>query len=137
MRQKFLAVFHNGQHSPHRLFSGSLSCVSGASFKLLMWIRIELLILMRIRIRLLTLMRIRTMLPIKVMRSATFGLQILQGFILSLHAFILSIQCPPRLHFEPLKLRNFDFNVDPAQAFHSNSDSDAASKNNADPNSQS
>jgi hypothetical protein len=35
------------------------------------------------------------------------GLQTLQGSILSLHAFIVSV------HFEPLKLLNFDFIADP------------------------
>jgi hypothetical protein len=32
-----------------------------------------------------------------------------------------------------LKLLDFDFNVDPDQAFHSDADPDPASKNNADP----
>jgi hypothetical protein len=40
-----------------------------------------------------------------------------------------------RLHFEPLKPLNFDFNVDPDLAFHSNAipDSDSSLQNNADP----
>jgi hypothetical protein len=37
----------------------------------------------------------------------------------------------PRLHFEPLKLLNFDFN--PAPAFRPNADPDPASKINSDP----
>jgi hypothetical protein len=39
------------------------------------------------------------------------------------------------LHFEPLKLPNFDLNVDPEPAFPSNADSDpdTASTINADP----
>jgi hypothetical protein len=42
---------------------------------------------------------------------------------------------PPRLHFEPRKLLNFDFNADPDAdpAFHSKADPNTASKNNADP----
>jgi hypothetical protein len=82
-----------------------------------MLIRIQLLILMLSRIRLLTLMRIRILLLIKLMRSAISGLQILPGSILSLHASIFSIQCPPRLHSEPLKLLNSDFNMDVTQLF--------------------
>jgi hypothetical protein len=43
---------------------------------------------------------------------------------------------PPRLHFEPLKLLNFDFNGDPRPAFRSNAkkvmDPDPAPQNNAD-----
>ncbi len=46
----------------------------------------------------------------------------------------------PRLHFEPLKLLNFDFNVvtDLDSAFHSiaDLDPDPASHNNADPDPQ-
>jgi hypothetical protein len=37
----------------------------------------------------------------------------------------------PRLHFEPRKLRNFDFNADPDPAFHYNTDLDL----NTDPDS--
>ncbi len=42
----------------------------------------------------------------------------------------MSLHVPPRLHFEPEKLLNFDFNVDPDPAFHSNAygDPDPASK---------
>ncbi len=40
--------------------------------------------------------------------SATTGLQTLQGSNLSLHAFIVSVHGPPWLHFEPLKLLNFE-----------------------------
>jgi hypothetical protein len=41
-----------------------------------------------------------------------------------------------RLHFEPLKLLNFDFNWDPDPAFYSNVDLDPASQINADPDPQ-
>ncbi len=56
---------------------------------------------------------------------------------MSLQASIVRVQ----LHFEPLKLLNFDFiaNADPDPAFHSNADPDAASENNrfnADPDPQ-
>ncbi len=34
-------------------------------------------------------------------------------FILSLHDSIVSVLGAPRLHFEPLKFLNFDFNADP------------------------
>jgi hypothetical protein len=46
----------------------------------------------------------------------------------------VSIQGPPRLFFEPLKLQSFDFNADtdPHPAFHSNMDPDPASEKNAD-----
>ncbi len=40
-----------------------------------------------------------------------------------LHASTVSIHGPPRLHFEPLRLLNFDLNADP----------DPASQNNAEP----
>jgi hypothetical protein len=40
-------------------------------------------------------------------------LQTLQASIISLHGFILSVHGPPRLHFEPRKLLNFDFDADP------------------------
>jgi hypothetical protein len=49
-----------------------------------------------------------------------------QGSIFSLYASNVSVQGPPWLHFELLKLRNFDFNADP----------DPASRNNADPDPQ-
>jgi len=55
-----------------------------------------------------------------------------QGSILSLH-------CQrPRLHFDTLKLLNFDFNADPDldPAFPSNADPDPASKINAEPDLQ-
>jgi hypothetical protein len=45
------------------------------------------------------------------------------------------IQCerlrPPRLHFELLKLLNFDFNADPDPTFHSNVDPNPAFQTNA------
>jgi hypothetical protein len=34
----------------------------------------------------------------------------------------VSVHCPARLHFEPLKLPNFDFNADPDLDFHDNSE---------------
>jgi hypothetical protein len=39
----------------------------------------------------------------------------------------LCVHGSPRLHFEPLKLRNFDFNADPNPAFHADADPDPAS----------
>jgi hypothetical protein len=50
-----------------------------------------------------------------------------RGSILSLHPAIVSVHGPPRLHFEPLKLLNFDLNADPDLdlAFHSNADPDS------------
>jgi hypothetical protein len=56
--------------------------------------------------------------------------------IFSLHASIVSVHGPTRLHFKPLKLLNFDFNAGPDPAFHYNADPDPASKNNADPDPQ-
>jgi hypothetical protein len=44
----------------------------------------------------------------------------LQASIASLRASIMSVHCPPRLYFEPLKLLNVDFNADSDVAFHSN-----------------
>jgi hypothetical protein len=43
---------------------------------------------------------------------------------LSLNASIVSVHGPPRLHFETLKLLNFDNNADPDPAFHSYEDQD-------------
>jgi hypothetical protein len=50
----------------------------------------------------------------------------------------VSLHVPPRLHFEPLKLLDFDFNADPDTAFHSNANPgpDPASQNNMDPDLQ-
>ncbi len=59
----------------------------------------------RIRIHLFTLMRIRTLLLVKVVRIYDHWSTDLQGSILSLHASIVSVQCPPWIHFESLKLR--------------------------------
>jgi hypothetical protein len=70
-------------------------------------------------------MRIRILLLIKV----TNRLQTPPG----LHYSIMSVHCPPRLHFEPLKLRNFDLNVDPDPAFRSNTDQGPAIQNNTNP----
>jgi hypothetical protein len=61
------------------------------------------------------------------------------GLCFGLHAVILSIHGPPRLHFGPRKLLHFDFVADLGPdldaAFHSNADTDPdpASKNNANP----
>ncbi len=43
---------------------------------------------------------------------------------LSMHASTVSVQGSPRLHFEPLKLLNIEFNRDPDLAFHSSADPD-------------
>ncbi len=40
-------------------------------------------------------------------KSSTKGLQTLQGFILSLQAFTVSVHGPPRFYFGSLKLQNF------------------------------
>jgi hypothetical protein len=58
--------------------------------------------------------------------SATTGLKTLHGSILSLYASVVSVHGPLWLHFEPLKLQNFDFSADP----------DPASQNNAVPDTQ-
>jgi hypothetical protein len=44
------------------------------------------------------------------------------GSILSLYASFVSVSNSPWLHFEPLKLLNFDFYADPNPAFHLNGD---------------
>jgi hypothetical protein len=46
---------------------------------------------------------------------------------------IWSLQGPPLLYIESIKLLNFIFNADLGPAFHSNADPDPASKNYADP----
>jgi hypothetical protein len=43
----------------------------------------------------------------------TIGLQNLNGSILKINATIESVLCPPWLHFEPIKLLNFDLIADP------------------------
>ncbi len=43
---------------------------------------------------------------------------------LSLYASIESVHCPKRIHFEPLKLTNFNFNSDPGPDFQFNADPD-------------
>jgi hypothetical protein len=58
--------------------------------------------------------------------------RILKGYILSEHAYIVSVHGPPRIHFEPLKLLNFDFIADSDLPFHSNANPDPAFQNNAD-----
>jgi hypothetical protein len=78
--------------------------------------------LMRILIQLFNLMRnrIRIMLLIKKMLicdhrpKGPFGPP----------RQMLNAHGPPRLHFEPLKLLNFDFNADPDPAFKNNADPD-------------
>jgi hypothetical protein len=44
----------------------------------------------------------------------------------------VSVHGPPRLHFESLKLLNYDFNADPDPAFPSNVNPDPASRNYGD-----
>jgi hypothetical protein len=48
-------------------------------------------------------------------------------------ALHLRVLGTPRLHCEPRKLLNFDFNADPDPAFHLNADPDPAFHFNADP----
>jgi hypothetical protein len=93
-----------------------------------MRIRLQLFTEMLIMIPLLTLIiRIKILLLVKVMKSATTGLQTLQGSSVSLQASIVSVD------FEPLKPLNFDCNADPDPAFLSNGDPDPdpAFQNNA------
>jgi hypothetical protein len=45
----------------------------------------------------------------------------------------VSVHDNPRLHWEPLKLLNFESNADPDPAVHSNADPVPAFQNNADP----
>jgi hypothetical protein len=47
-------------------------------------------------------------------------------FHLSLHPSIVRVHGPSRLHFEPPKLPNFDFNADPDHLFTLNADPDPA-----------
>ncbi len=78
---------------------------------------------MRIRILLFTLLRVRILLLIEVIcGSAITGLQTL--FLSLQNASIVSVHGPPRLHFMPLKLLDFDLNADPEPTFHSNLDTD-------------
>ncbi len=69
--------------------------------------------------------------------SATTSLQTLHGSILTLNASIVCAHNPPWLHFEPVKLLNFDADSNPDRdpAFHSNADPDQNSENNPDPDS--
>jgi hypothetical protein len=55
--------------------------------------------------------------------------------MLSLYVPRMSVHSPPRLHFELIKLLNYDINLDPNPAFLSNGDldPDPACKINADP----
>ncbi len=66
------------------------------------------------------------------------GLQNLQGSILSLQPSIVRAISPPCpwLHFEPLKLLNFDFNADLDPTFPWYADLEPDSKINADPDPQ-
>jgi len=64
----------------------------------------------------LTLMWIRILLLIK----AAAGLKTPQGPNLNLYTSIVSVHGPLWLHFEPLKLQNFDFNVVPNPASQNN-----------------
>jgi hypothetical protein len=75
------------------------------------------LIKIRSRIQLFTEMLIRIRILIKVMIICDCWST--EGSIFSLHGSIVCALCPPRLHFEPLELLNFDFNADPDPAFHS------------------
>ncbi len=92
---------------------------------------------MLIRILIFTIMRIQ--IPVRILLLITVmwicnhctGLLTLQGSILSLHASNVSIHGPPWLHWEPLKILNFEFNSVPDLAFHCNVD--PACHNNADP----
>jgi hypothetical protein len=88
-----------------------------------MWIRIHLFPLKRIRIGLFALMRIRIpnpgphkVMPIYGHWSTDLPPPLSQGSILSRYASNVSVQGHPWLHFELLKLRNFDFNADPDPA---------------------
>jgi hypothetical protein len=54
--------------------------------------------------------RIQIMLLVKVLRN---------------YASNVSVYGPPRLHFEPLKLLDFDFSAVPDPVFHSNADPDS------------
>jgi hypothetical protein len=91
----------------------------------LMWMRI-------------TSLRIRNLLLIKMMQICdhlttdppSFRLH---ASMLSLQTFILRVHGLLRIHCDPRKFLNFDFNADPDPAFYSNADPDPASKNNEDP----
>jgi hypothetical protein len=83
----------------------------------------------RIQISHLNLMGIpmQILLLIKVKRMC--DLETLNGFILNLHASIVSVTAhsPPRLHYETQRLLNFDINADPDPSFHFNADPDRQS----------
>ncbi len=102
-----------------------------------MLIRIQLfpLILIRSRIQLFASMRIwsGSCSSSKLCEFVTSGLQTFQNPISSLHTSFMSVDSPPWLHFEPLKLLNFELSADPDPAFHSNADLDSTLKNNAYP----
>jgi hypothetical protein len=74
---------------------------------------------MRIRIQIFTSMRIRIRILLLILRPLQFEPP-------------LSLNGPPRLHCEPLKLLSFDVNAEPDQDFDSNADPVPASQNNAD-----
>ncbi len=88
----------------------------------------QIRITVRIWIKLFTLMWIRILLLIK-------GMWICEHCHTEpphLPSWASTSTAPPRLHFEPVKLLNFDFNEDPDPAFHSKADPHPASKDNAD-----
>ncbi len=64
-----------------------------------------------------------------------YRVQTLHGSTLSLIASIVSVNGPPFLFFQSLKLLNFVFNAIPYRdpAFHSTADPDPVSHNNVDP----
>jgi hypothetical protein len=77
--------------------------------------------------------RLRILLFIKVIKICDhWSTEPPEGSVVTLHASIVSVHGPPRLHFEPLKRLNFDFDADPDPDFHSNVEPDPASQNNAD-----
>jgi hypothetical protein len=57
---------------------------------------------------------------IRIWIKVTTGFKTPYGSILSLHASIVSVHGPLWLHFEPVKLQNFDFNADPDPASQNN-----------------
>ncbi len=87
----------------------------------------------QIRIQLFTLMRIRSLLLTKVMRICDHWVN--RPSTTPLWASTPPLWASTALHFEPLKILNFDINADPDPALQYNADlgTDPASKNNADP----
>ncbi len=113
-----------------------------------MRILILLFTLMRIRIRFFTVMWVRILPLIKMMRICDLGSIDLPGLdfepprlyfrphdsVFRIHASIVSVHGLPWLHFQLLKLLDFDLNanLDPYPAFYSYADPDQAFQNNAD-----